>query len=380
MGQVYEGKKYKYIRTENSEEMTSISVKKRARLSDLSNENTIRRSPKASNLICLVCGATATGFNFSVITCMCCKAFFRRNALYGLEAYQCRYLSENCSINMRTRRDCSYCRLKKCFEVGMKKELILTEDVKRMKREKLHANRQLTLALVEHKHLLKDNDSITLKNLADAYERYCLSPIITYEKREYEISCHQPIKSRIKLQHYTEWFRILRVSLERFYKFVPELQEFPDEEQKSLVSHNIIYLMRVNCVETLSETMPTWGAVHFLLEIIFGKTIIDQTDYYLHQLKYYLPDARCTQLLLIMLFFSPSNNYVGHINTLTLYRIQEKYTNLFWLYLKQYFGEVLAYKKYSTIIRYILNLQNIHHAIESRKQDAEWQEYFLTFQ
>jgi hypothetical protein len=33
------------------------------------------------NLICGVCGAPATGYNFDQITCESCKAFFRRNAL-----------------------------------------------------------------------------------------------------------------------------------------------------------------------------------------------------------------------------------------------------------------------------------------------------------
>lgn len=34
-----------------------------------------------SNLICGVCGAPATGYNFDQVTCESCKAFFRRNAL-----------------------------------------------------------------------------------------------------------------------------------------------------------------------------------------------------------------------------------------------------------------------------------------------------------
>ncbi len=36
---------------------------------------------KPSSLVCLVCGDVARGWNFEVITCMSCKAFFRRNAL-----------------------------------------------------------------------------------------------------------------------------------------------------------------------------------------------------------------------------------------------------------------------------------------------------------
>ncbi|CAF1473732.1 unnamed protein product [Rotaria sordida] len=54
---------------------------------------------------------------------MCCKIFFRRNALLDLQSLQCRYLLANCIINMKTRRDCLYCRLKqmysKCYRLPL---------------------------------------------------------------------------------------------------------------------------------------------------------------------------------------------------------------------------------------------------------------------
>lgn len=38
-------------------------------------------SHQSTTRFCRVCGDKARGFNFDVITCMSCKAFFRRNAL-----------------------------------------------------------------------------------------------------------------------------------------------------------------------------------------------------------------------------------------------------------------------------------------------------------
>jgi hypothetical protein len=35
-------------------------------------------------LICVVCGSIARGFNFGAITCMSCKMFFRRTVLIGI--------------------------------------------------------------------------------------------------------------------------------------------------------------------------------------------------------------------------------------------------------------------------------------------------------
>ncbi|KAI1724255.1 zinc finger, c4 type (two domains) domain-containing protein [Ditylenchus destructor] len=87
---------------------------------------------------CLVCGDRATGYNFNVITCESCKAFFRRNALRPkVKDFKCPY-EGNCDINTVSRRFCQKCRLKKCADVGMKKEWILNdEQLKRRKNSRL---------------------------------------------------------------------------------------------------------------------------------------------------------------------------------------------------------------------------------------------------
>ncbi|KAI1716507.1 zinc finger, c4 type (two domains) domain-containing protein [Ditylenchus destructor] len=90
---------------------------------------------------CLVCGDRATGYNFNVITCESCKAFFRRNALRPKD-FKCPY-EGNCEINTVSRRFCQKCRLKKCADVGMKKEWILNdEQLKRRKNSRLKSCNQ----------------------------------------------------------------------------------------------------------------------------------------------------------------------------------------------------------------------------------------------
>ena len=59
------------------------------------------------------------GYNFNAITCEACKAFFRRNALRTKD-FKCPF-DGNCKIDLVTRRFCQKCRLKKCFDIGMKK-------------------------------------------------------------------------------------------------------------------------------------------------------------------------------------------------------------------------------------------------------------------
>ncbi|XP_029730189.2 nuclear hormone receptor HR96 [Aedes albopictus] len=89
--------------------------------------------------ICSVCGDKALGYNFNAMTCESCKAFFRRNAL-STKGFTCPF-SESCEITVVTRRFCQKCRLDKCFQIGMKKEYIMSEEDKARKRKKIEENR-----------------------------------------------------------------------------------------------------------------------------------------------------------------------------------------------------------------------------------------------
>ncbi|XP_043236008.1 nuclear hormone receptor HR96-like isoform X1 [Amphibalanus amphitrite] len=88
---------------------------------------------------CGVCGDKALGYNFNAITCESCKAFFRRNAL-KTKVFRCPF-QDNCSIDTVTRRFCQKCRLKKCYTIGMKKEWIMTDEERKVKRQKINENR-----------------------------------------------------------------------------------------------------------------------------------------------------------------------------------------------------------------------------------------------
>lgn len=89
--------------------------------------------------ICSVCGDKALGYNFNAMTCESCKAFFRRNAL-STKSFTCPF-SESCEITVVTRRFCQKCRLDKCFNIGMKKEYIMSDEDKALKRKKIEQNR-----------------------------------------------------------------------------------------------------------------------------------------------------------------------------------------------------------------------------------------------
>lgn len=70
--------------------------------------------------LCKVCGDTASGNHFGVLSCEACKSFFRRS-IRANARYACRG-NRTCAIEKHTRNRCQYCRLQKCMNTGMRKE------------------------------------------------------------------------------------------------------------------------------------------------------------------------------------------------------------------------------------------------------------------
>ncbi|KAL4608010.1 nuclear receptor subfamily 2 group F member 6-like isoform X1 [Arapaima gigas] len=71
---------------------------------------------------CAVCGDKSSGKHYGVFTCEGCKSFFKRSIRRSL-SYTCRS-NRDCQIDQHHRNQCQFCRLKKCFRVGMRKEAV----------------------------------------------------------------------------------------------------------------------------------------------------------------------------------------------------------------------------------------------------------------
>ncbi|XP_073535561.1 hepatocyte nuclear factor 4-gamma isoform X3 [Phyllobates terribilis] len=77
------------------------------------------------NSLCAICGDRATGKHYGASSCDGCKGFFRRS-IRKSHIYSCRF-SRQCIVDKDKRNQCRYCRLKKCFRAGMKKEAVQNE-------------------------------------------------------------------------------------------------------------------------------------------------------------------------------------------------------------------------------------------------------------
>ena len=63
------------------------------------------------------------------------------NKNFQFQEFKCPFSNE-CEVTVITRRFCQRCRLKKCFDIGMKKEYILSDAEKQQKKAKIAENRQ----------------------------------------------------------------------------------------------------------------------------------------------------------------------------------------------------------------------------------------------
>ena len=76
---------------------------------DSSDQKPVKTPRKSLNLTCLICGGRAIGFNYDVLSCASCKAFFRRNANVDkvcFSSFPCgyrfgNYLGDNFVFNRR---------------------------------------------------------------------------------------------------------------------------------------------------------------------------------------------------------------------------------------------------------------------------------------
>lgn len=84
---------------------------------------------------CGVCGDQAKGYHFNALTCEGCKGFFRR-AIKRSSSLQCTYLNK-CIITKNNRRSCQACRFRKCQAIGMRKDMVMSEEEVQQRRIKI---------------------------------------------------------------------------------------------------------------------------------------------------------------------------------------------------------------------------------------------------
>ncbi|TRY87863.1 hypothetical protein DNTS_008916 [Danionella cerebrum] len=103
-------------------------------------------SQQISINLCAICADRATGKHYGAASCDGCKGFFRRSVRKN-HAYTCRF-SRQCVVDKDKRNQCRYCRLRKCFRAGMRKEAVQNERDRINSRRECHGPGTLTIDIL----------------------------------------------------------------------------------------------------------------------------------------------------------------------------------------------------------------------------------------
>ncbi|XP_051245099.1 retinoic acid receptor alpha-B [Dicentrarchus labrax] len=102
---------------------------------------------------CFVCQDKSSGYHYGVSACEGCKGFFRRSIQKNM-VYTC-HRDKVCVINKVTRNRCQSCRLQKCLDVGMSKELVRNDRMKKKKEEKRQGEAEIYVLSADTEQMIE---------------------------------------------------------------------------------------------------------------------------------------------------------------------------------------------------------------------------------
>jgi hypothetical protein len=106
--------------------------------------------PDCGPRLCFVCGEKAGKHSYyGGQVCPSCRAFFRRSvqSKYS-DVYACGKAGA-CSITLKTRKNCQFCRFKLCEQAGMKRSWVLADGDRKKRGEKRADNAERRRALAQ---------------------------------------------------------------------------------------------------------------------------------------------------------------------------------------------------------------------------------------
>ncbi|XP_044126203.1 hepatocyte nuclear factor 4-beta-like isoform X1 [Bufo gargarizans] len=162
--------------------------------------------------LCAICEDRATGKHYGASSCDGCKGFFRRSVRKN-HMYACRF-SRQCVVDKDKRNQCRYCRLRKCFRAGMRKEAVQNErDRISMRRSSFEDNGALSISVLTQAEAMTQQFS-------------CLGPASVGEISMKKIATISDVCESMKQQ---------LLLLVEWAKYIPAFCELPLDDQVALL-------------------------------------------------------------------------------------------------------------------------------------------------
>ncbi|XP_039315730.1 nuclear receptor subfamily 1 group I member 3 isoform X2 [Saimiri boliviensis] len=184
---------------------------------------------------CVVCGDQATGYHFNALTCEGCKGFFRRTVSKSIGP-TCPFAG-SCEVSKAQRRHCPACRLQKCLDAGMRKDMILSAEALALRRAKQAQRRAQQTPM----QLSKEQEEL-IRTLLGAHTRHVgtmFEQFVQFRPPAHLFIHHQPLPTLAPvlplLTHFADVNTFMVQQVIKFTKDLPLFRSLPIEDQISLL-------------------------------------------------------------------------------------------------------------------------------------------------
>ncbi|XP_008578414.1 PREDICTED: nuclear receptor subfamily 1 group I member 3 [Galeopterus variegatus] len=237
---------------------------------------------------CVVCGDRATGYHFHALTCEGCKGFFRRTV--GKSTGLTCPFAGSCEVSKAQRRHCPACRLQKCLDAGMRKDMILSAEalaLRRAKQAQRRAQQKPMQLSKEQKELVQTLLGAHTRHVGTMFDQF-----VQFRPPAHLFIHHQPLPALAPvlplLTHIADINTFMVQQIIKFTKDLPLFRSLPIEDQISLLKGAALEICHIAlnttfCLQTqnflcgpLRYTMedgahasPTAGFEAEFLELLF---------------------------------------------------------------------------------------------------------------
>ncbi|XP_031420134.1 bile acid receptor isoform X2 [Clupea harengus] len=219
--------------------------------------------------LCVVCGDKASGYHYNALTCEGCKGFFRRSITKNA-VYKCKS-GGTCEMDMYMRRKCQECRLRKCKEMGMLAECLLTEiqcKSKRLRKNTKGSSEESTAGdpegpdcgdtkqvtsttrLLKEKVELSQEQQALLNYIVDAYNKHRIPPDQAKKLLQEQFNAEE------NFQLLTEMATSHVQVLVEFTKNIPGFQSLDHEDQIALLKGSAVEAMFLRSAQVFTRKLP----------------------------------------------------------------------------------------------------------------------------
>ncbi|CAF1276809.1 unnamed protein product [Adineta ricciae] len=346
------------------------------------NETDITRQQKTTASTCKVCGESAQYSYYGAIVCRSCKVFFRRNILKKSTPLRCDY-DGNCEININNRRICTYCRLTKCFAVGMTSDLIRGPQTAKHRKAESRSSTVTALARINEASLIPtvnllraDQSTLSvdqwnqISNIVHCFDTYSGFAFVENFVKEQDTL---PLKSRFKYSSVSNFFTSVMTSVQLVFEKNRDFLSLSAHDRNTLLHHTVEYTTGVGVASMLCQVQLFANPSFFnSAELIFRPPAVASFVRLIDQLD---PDVSVVKLMCAILSFMTSR-YTTYSSTVAanlsdvtaVIRIQDMYGDLVWRYLLYKYNYRDAVLRFFNLIKcFFLMNDSIAEAYETRK-------------